>query len=96
MAKKRKITPTLITPMIDPNRNRSIATEADTVYLTPELAAERTEREPVNDLSDNLCTGAYLGNKSITRFDILGFDSIGHSESPLEEDKQFILCLRLG
>ncbi|KAI0905039.1 hypothetical protein F4823DRAFT_567141 [Ustulina deusta] len=89
MAKKRKITPTLITPMIDPNRNRSIATEADTVYLTPELAAERTEREPVNDLSDNLCTGAYLGNKSITRFDILGFDSIGHSESPLEEDKQF-------
>ncbi|KAI1426151.1 hypothetical protein F5Y12DRAFT_794615 [Xylaria sp. FL1777] len=88
VVKKRKIVPTLITTNIDPGRNRSLATEADVIHSTLGLATERTEREPVHGLSDNLLTGAYLGSKSITRFDIVDFNDSGHLESPLEEDRQ--------
>ncbi|KAI0976012.1 hypothetical protein F4678DRAFT_210295 [Xylaria arbuscula] len=87
VAKKRRITPSLITTKIDPNRNRSITTEADTVFSTSEIAAVPTDTEPTNDLYVTLPAGAYLGSKSVTRFDIVDFDDRGHSESP-EEDKQ--------
>ncbi|TGJ82914.1 hypothetical protein E0Z10_g5844 [Xylaria hypoxylon] len=89
VTKKRKIVPTLITTTIDPNRNRNIATEADTVYFASEPAVEHTGRESVNIFSHNLSTGAYLGSKSITRFDIVDSDYISHLEPPLGQDKQF-------
>ncbi|KAI0417612.1 hypothetical protein F5X98DRAFT_136713 [Xylaria grammica] len=89
VTKKRKIIPTLITEMIDPNRNRNIATEADRVNFTLAPAVEHTGRKAVNDLSDNLPIGAYLGSKSITRFDIVDFKYTDRLGPPLEEDKQF-------
>ncbi|KAF2970306.1 hypothetical protein GQX73_g3281 [Xylaria multiplex] len=89
VVKKRRITPTLINATIDPNRSRHIATEADTVYFTSERAAEYTERESANNISDGLSTDAYLGNKSITRFDIVDFGYVGHLAPSPEEDKEF-------
>ncbi|KAI0526544.1 P-loop containing nucleoside triphosphate hydrolase protein [Xylaria bambusicola] len=95
-AKRRKITPTLVTSTIDPHRNRKIATEADTVFLTPALSSAPTEKEPV-ELLNNLAAGAYLGNKSITRFDIIDFSNPGHLKSLGSEDKQlnFVSTARL-
>ncbi|KAI0535213.1 hypothetical protein GGR58DRAFT_21039 [Xylaria digitata] len=89
VAKKRRIIPTLITATIDSNRSRNIATEADTVHFTSERAAKHNEGESANSISDGLSTDAYLGNKSITRFDIVGFGYVGHLTPPVEEDKQF-------
>ncbi|KAI0460393.1 hypothetical protein F5B21DRAFT_6066 [Xylaria acuta] len=87
-SKKRKIVPTLLTTEIDIERNRNIATEADTVRSAVKNATEHTEEESVNNISDKLLTGAYLGSKYITRFDITDFDHVGHSEPLSEEDKQ--------
>ncbi|KAI0425256.1 P-loop containing nucleoside triphosphate hydrolase protein [Xylaria sp. FL1042] len=86
--KKRKIIPTLITTEIDPTRNRSLATEADAVYFTSELAAEPMDRDSTSGPSDNLVTGAYLGSKSVTRFDIVQFDDRRNLETPLERVKE--------
>ncbi|KAI1313709.1 hypothetical protein F5Y03DRAFT_105613 [Xylaria venustula] len=87
MNKKRRITPSLVTAEIDPNRNRSIVTEADAVFSTSEILTEPTDTESTHDLYDTLATGAYLGSKSVTRFDIVIFEDRVPSE-PLEEDKQ--------
>ncbi|KAI1359857.1 hypothetical protein F5Y08DRAFT_64500 [Xylaria arbuscula] len=87
-AKRRKITPTLITTSVDPNRNRKIPTEADTVFLTPELRLGRTEAESAHELSHALGNGAYLGGKSVTRFDIVDFDAFNEPYSSPDGDKQ--------
>ncbi|KAI0802611.1 hypothetical protein GGR55DRAFT_419031 [Xylaria sp. FL0064] len=87
IVKKRKVIPTLITTEIDPNRDRSLPTEADTVFLASKLAAQPTDRGFTSDLSDNLVTGAYLGSKSVTRFDIVRFDESRNLETPLENDR---------
>ncbi|KAI1826154.1 P-loop containing nucleoside triphosphate hydrolase protein [Xylaria intraflava] len=89
--KKRKIRPTLVTTEIDPDRNRNIATEADALRFISELAPEFVEEpheEPVDDAANVSLAGAYLGPKSITRFDIADFTPAGHSEPLLEEDRE--------
>ncbi|KAI0486862.1 hypothetical protein F4859DRAFT_316379 [Xylaria cf. heliscus] len=86
--KKRKLAPTLLTTEIDVERNRHIATEADTVRSIVGNATEHNEEESVNNVSDSLPTGAYLGNKYITRFDITYSDHAGQSGLLSEEDKE--------
>ncbi|KAI0550222.1 hypothetical protein F4679DRAFT_213176 [Xylaria curta] len=85
--KKRKLVPTLLTTDIDIKRNRNIPTEADTVRFSIANVTKHTEEEPVNDLSDNLSTGAYLGSKYVTRFDI-AHSNDGHLGRLSKEDKQ--------
>ncbi|KAI0195067.1 hypothetical protein EV127DRAFT_419972 [Xylaria flabelliformis] len=87
-SKKRKLVPTLLTTEIDGKRNRNIPTEADTVRFSIVNATEHIEEELVDDLSDDLLTGAYLGSKYITRFDIAYPDDVGHLDPPSEMDKQ--------
>ncbi|KAJ8129179.1 hypothetical protein O1611_g4451 [Lasiodiplodia mahajangana] len=86
--KKRRMAPTLLTTEIDPARNRHIATEADVVGFTAEFVENDPEEKHADIVSDNLFDGAYLGSKSITRFDIVDFDHVGNSELPSEEDRQ--------
>ncbi|KAI3337271.1 hypothetical protein HD806DRAFT_33086 [Xylariaceae sp. AK1471] len=88
--KKRRVVPVLITTEIDPKRNRIIATEADTVRFRPKLATEPAG-EPINDITDNLLPGVYLGTKSITRFDVVDFNHLGQLEPLSEEDKKINL-----
>ncbi|KAI1132951.1 hypothetical protein F5Y10DRAFT_260574 [Nemania abortiva] len=87
-SKKRRIVPTLLTTEIDPDRDRNIATEADVVGFTVEYAEAHREEKPVNASSDNLPAGAYLGSKSVTRFDIADFDRVDESDLPSNEGKQ--------
>ncbi|KAI1757811.1 hypothetical protein F4782DRAFT_525626 [Xylaria castorea] len=87
-SKKRKIVPTLVTTEIDMERNRNIATEADTVRPSIKNTTGHTEEESVNDISDKLLTGAYLGSKYITRFDIAYFDHVSRFEPLSEDDKE--------
>ncbi|KAJ2988046.1 hypothetical protein NUW58_g4182 [Xylaria curta] len=87
-SKKRRLAPTLIAAEIDPNRNREIATEADTVHFTRGIPTEDIKQDAVDHASVKLSTGAYLGNKYFTRFDIVNLDEYGHLEPLSEEDKQ--------
>ncbi|RYC58078.1 hypothetical protein CHU98_g8124 [Xylaria longipes] len=86
--KKRRLVPTLLTAEIDTERNRNIATEADTVRSAVGNSTGHAEEESVNDVPGNPVTGAYLGSKYITRFDIAYFDHVGHLGPLSEEDKQ--------
>ncbi|KAI0104167.1 hypothetical protein GGR51DRAFT_561223 [Nemania sp. FL0031] len=93
-SKKRKVAPTLLTAEIDPARNRNIATEADILGFTAEFVGDDPEENSADTVSDNLFTGAYLGSKSITRFDIVDFGHAGDSELPSEGDKQINIVPR--
>ncbi|KAI0879754.1 hypothetical protein GGS24DRAFT_508634 [Hypoxylon argillaceum] len=84
-SKKRRIVPTLLTTEIDPDRNRNIETEADTLSFAVEISGNHTEDKSANSVPDGLFIGAYLGSKSITRFDIADFNQ---SEPPSEDNKQ--------
>ncbi|KAI2630567.1 hypothetical protein GGS21DRAFT_524910 [Xylaria nigripes] len=89
--KKRKILPTLVTTEIDPDRYRNIATEADILRFTSEPAsklAENSHEELIDDVPDILLAGAYLGSKSISRFDIIDSNPVDSSGPPLDEDKE--------
>ncbi|KAI0448071.1 hypothetical protein F4803DRAFT_6111 [Xylaria telfairii] len=87
-SKKRKIVPVLLTTEIDTERNRTIATEADTVRFTVGNTTGHADEEAVNNVSESLLTGAYLGSKYTTRFEIAYLDHVGHSDPLSEEDKE--------
>lgn len=94
--KKRRLAPILMTTEIDPNRNRALATEADTVCLPSRFDAESAEEPSVGSTLGHSYAGAYLGDKSITRFDIIDFDlgfHGGYSEAPSREDKELNIAL---
>ncbi|KAI1431593.1 hypothetical protein GGR50DRAFT_56597 [Xylaria sp. CBS 124048] len=88
--KRRKIQPSFVTAEIDPDRNRNIATEADVLRFESEFVPEsaaQSRQETVDDNSNALHDSAYLGPKSVTRFDIVGLDSVERSE-PLEKIRE--------
>lgn len=87
-SKKRKIVPVLLTTEIDTERNRTIATEADTVRFTVGNTTGNTDEESVNNMSESLLSGAYLGSKYTTRFEIAYLDHVGHLNPLSEEDKE--------
>lgn len=94
VSKKRRVAPTLMTTDIDPDRNRSIATEADTIGLTMGLSTNNPKETPVNIVSGNIFTGAYLGSQSFSRFDIVDLEHVGHSGLPSAEDMQINIVPR--
>lgn len=93
VSKKRRVAPTLITTDIDPDRNRSIATEADIIGLTMEPSTNNSETS-ANSVSDNPFTGAYLGSESFTRFDIVDLGHVGQSGLLSLEDMQINIVPR--
>ncbi|KAJ8119850.1 hypothetical protein ONZ43_g3290 [Nemania bipapillata] len=86
-SKKRRVIPTLLTAEIDPDRNRNIPTEADTVGFIAELPDDSSGERSISGGSNNLFAGAYLGSKSITRFDIIDFGQVSYPGPPSEESK---------
>ncbi|GAP89363.1 putative snf2 family domain-containing protein [Rosellinia necatrix] len=92
--KKRKIAPMLLTTEIDLNRNRNIATEADTIRFPLDTSREDIYEVPIDDISDTIYANAYLGSAPVTRFDIINFGDASdfrHPELPSEESKEINL-----
>ncbi|KAI8624384.1 hypothetical protein F5Y19DRAFT_317860 [Xylariaceae sp. FL1651] len=82
--KRRRIAPTVITTEIDPNKNRYIITEADMLSSSSKPAAA----ESLDKNSDSTLRGVYLGDKSITRFDVTDSDPFAETGPVSEKDKQ--------
>ncbi|KAI1265102.1 hypothetical protein F5Y18DRAFT_417262 [Xylariaceae sp. FL1019] len=82
--KKRRIMPTIITSQIDPDRNRTIITEADVIPSGQKVTHSMSE----SSLDDNLSSLAYLGDESVVRFDIYDSSTDTLSEPLTVEEKQ--------
>ncbi|KAI0165776.1 hypothetical protein GGR57DRAFT_135582 [Xylariaceae sp. FL1272] len=82
--KKRRIVPTVITSQIDPDRNRTIITEADVIPSGQKATYSMSE----SSLNGNSFPLAYLGDKSVVRFDIFDSSTDGMSEPLTMEEMQ--------
>ncbi|KAI1321861.1 hypothetical protein F5Y16DRAFT_405056 [Xylariaceae sp. FL0255] len=79
---KRRIAPTMITTEVDPNRNRTITTQADVISSAWDIPDQARQAGAISS------SNSYLGNKSVTRFDISESFQSADSERLTQDDKE--------